>query len=166
MADAFTSLNRLASDCSPDLIVTHACEGGHIDHDACHYLAKHVAAVHGLPVMEFPLYWKDDHDQDIFQQFRNAGEDEMVLELTEQEMEVKRQMIAAYKTQQGLTSVFHLHTERFRAVRKGNGETCSWPDYAFENRRERLKASAFLQKIAEFERSLSITLGTSLGCET
>jgi hypothetical protein len=81
-------------------------------------------------------------------------------------MEVKRQMIAAYKTQQGLTSVFHIHTERFRAVRKGNGETCSWPDYAFENRRERLKASAFLQKIAEFERSLSITLGTSLGCET
>jgi LmbE family N-acetylglucosaminyl deacetylase len=151
LPEALTSLDQFVCSFSPDLIVTHAFEGGHIDHDACHVLAAHIACVHSLMVMEFPSYWKADDGRDMFQQFRNHRNDEVVLKLSEHEIEVKRQMLASYRTQQALTSVFHLHTERFRPALQ---ETeCTWANYAFENRRRRLKVTRFLEKIEELNRS-------------
>lgn len=151
LPEAFTSLGQFVGRFLPDLIVTHAFEGGHIDHDACHILAAHIARVHSLMVMEFPSYWKTDDGRDMFQQFRSHRNEEVVLRLTEHEIEVKRQMLASYRTQQALTSVFHLHAERFRPALQ---ETeCTWANYAFENRRRRLKAALFLEKVEELNRS-------------
>ena len=150
MSEALTSLNQFVCRFSPDLMVTHAFEGGHIDHDACHVLAAHIARLHSLMVVEFPSYWKADDGRDMFQQFRNHRNDEVVLKLSEHEIEVKRQMLASYRTQQALTSVFHLHTERFRPALQ---ETeCTWANYAFENRRRRLGAPLFLEKIEQLNR--------------
>jgi LmbE family N-acetylglucosaminyl deacetylase len=153
MSEALTSLNQFVCRFSPDLIVTHAFEGGHIDHDACHVLAAHIARAYSLMVMEFPSYWKADDGRDMFQQFRNHRNDEVVLRLSEHEIEVKRQMLASYRTQQVLTSVFHLHTERFRPALQEREKECTWANYAFENRRRRLKATLFLEKVEELNRS-------------
>jgi LmbE family N-acetylglucosaminyl deacetylase len=153
LPEALTSLNQFVSSFSPDIIVSHAYEGGHIDHDACHFLAAHIARTRGLMVMEFPSYWKTEDGRDIFQQFRNCRNDDVILKLSEHEIEVKRQMLASYRTQQELTPVFNLHTERFRPTSQESDTECVWADYAFENRRRRFKAKLFLKKIEQFNRS-------------
>jgi N-acetylglucosamine malate deacetylase 2 len=152
LPEALASLNQFVCRFSPDFIVTHAYEGGHIDHDACHFLAAHIARAHNLMLMEFPSYWKAEDGRDIFQQFRNSRDDDVVLKLSEHEIQVKRQMLASYRTQQALTPVFHLHTERFRPALQENHTECAWADYAFENRRRRLKAKLFLQKVEQLNR--------------
>jgi len=152
LPEALTLLNQFVSRFSPDFIVTHAYEGGHIDHDACHFLAVHIACAHGLMVMEFPSYWKAEDGRDVFQQFRDGRNDDVILKLSEQEIEVKRQMLESYRTQQGLTAVFHLHTERFRPVLDESQTECAWASYAFENRRRRLKAKLFLENVEQLNR--------------
>jgi LmbE family N-acetylglucosaminyl deacetylase len=157
LPEALASLNQFVCRFSPDFIVTHAYEGGHIDHDACHFLAAHIARAHRLMLMEFPSYWKAGDGRDIFQQFRDNRNTEIILELSEHEIEVKRQMLLAYRTQQALTPVFHLHTERFRSALQQSHNECAWADYAFENRRRRLKAKLFLEKIEQLNRSALAT---------
>jgi LmbE family N-acetylglucosaminyl deacetylase len=154
LPEALASLNQFVCRFSPDFIVTHAYEGGHIDHDACHFLAAHIARAHSLMLMEFPSYWKAEDGRDIFQQFRNSRNNDVILKLSEHEIEVKRQMLASYRTQQALTPVFHLHTERFRPALQQSHAECAWADYAFENRRRRLKAKLFLEKIDQLNRSV------------
>jgi LmbE family N-acetylglucosaminyl deacetylase len=44
LPDAATSLLAIAHTYSPDAIISHAYEGAHIDHDACSFLAMHIAA--------------------------------------------------------------------------------------------------------------------------
>jgi N-acetylglucosamine malate deacetylase 2 len=154
LPQALTSFYQFICSFSPDIIVTHAYEGGHIDHDACHFLASHIGRAHSLRVMEFPSYWKAEDGRDIFQQFRNSRNDDVILKLSEYEIEVKRQMLASYRTQRQLTQVFHLHTERFRPVPQESHAKWFWADYAFENRRRRLKAKLFLEKIEQLNRSV------------
>ena len=154
LPEALGSLNQFVCRFSPDFIVTHAYEGGHIDHDACHFLAAHIARAHSMMLMEFPSYWKAEDGQDIFQQFRNSGDDEVILKLSEHEIAIKRQMLESYRTQQQLTPVFHLHTERFRPAPQQSHTECDWADYAFENRRRRLKAKLFVEKIEQLNRSV------------
>jgi LmbE family N-acetylglucosaminyl deacetylase len=158
LPEALTSLNEFVCRFSPDFIVTHAYEGGHIDHDACHFLAMHIARTHSLMLMEFPSYWKAEDGGDIFQQFRTTRNNEVILNLSEHETEVKRQMLACYRTQQTLTPVFHLHTERFRPALQESNTECAWADYAFENRRRRLKAKLFLEKVEQLNRSLILRM--------
>jgi len=153
LPEALTSLNQFVPRFSPDFLVTHAYEGGHIDHDACHVLAEHIARAHGLMLTEFPSYWKAEDGREIFQEFRNSRNDDVILKLSEQEIELKRQMLASYRTQQGLTSVFQIHTERFRPVLQESQTECTWANYAFENRRRRLKAKLFLAKVEQLNRS-------------
>ena len=86
--------------------------------------------------------------------FATAGATTVILKLSEHEIEVKRQMLASYRTQQAANTVFHLHTERFRPVLQESHAEWSWEDYAFENRRRRLKAKLFLEKIEQLNRSV------------
>jgi N-acetylglucosamine malate deacetylase 2 len=151
LPEAFASLCQMVSDFAPSLIVSHAFEGGHVDHDACHVLAKEASAEFGLKHLEFPLYWRETNGKDVFQRFRPNGSSESVLQLTSQELHTKRQMLTEYRTQQDLTSVFTLENERFRCAAKWENSKPDWPDYPFENRRRGLKAAVFLQKVAEFQ---------------
>ena len=83
-----------------------------------------------------------------------SRQDDLILELSEREIAVKRQMLAAYRSQRVLTSVFRVDTERFRPVGDKDCMDCKWPDYPFENRRVRLKAEVFAQRRKEFEEGL------------
>jgi LmbE family N-acetylglucosaminyl deacetylase len=151
MPEAFASLLNLAREFSPDWIVSHAFEGGHLDHDTCHVLAKHAAATLGIESLEFPLYWRSAENGDCFQRFREKQQDESALQLSAQELLTKRRMVAEYRSQQTLTSVFQQEIERFRRL---VSEDCSrpvWSEYPFENRRKPWKADLFFEKIANFQ---------------
>jgi LmbE family N-acetylglucosaminyl deacetylase len=154
LRDAFESLHRATREFSPNLLVSHAFEGGHVDHDACHILARYTAHALSLPHLEFPLYWRDPQGRDVFQSFRNARNDEIVLQLTPQELVVKHRMLSEYGSQRNLTSAFHSTTERFRPMTENDCEHPSWGGYPFENRWRRLKTEVVIRKIAEL-RSLS-----------
>lgn len=147
---AFASLSAVVSEFSPDLVVSHAFEGGHIDHDACHNLAERIVSATNLRTLEFPLYWKGQRGEDVFQRFREGREGELALQLSDSEGRLKRRMLAEYRTQQNLMSVFHCESERFRPLRQNDYTRASWFGYAYENRQAQLKAELFLQKIAEF----------------
>ena len=162
LKEAFLSLRRVTRDFAPDLLVSHAFEGGHIDHDTCHILAKQTASVLSICHMEFPLYWRTAQGQDVFQRFRDPRNDEVVLALSPRELLVKRQMLAEYKTQQGLTSVFAAATERFRPAAETDSLDAVWSRYPFENRWRQLKAEVFFRNIVEFRaHPYSVSTGMS-----
>jgi N-acetylglucosamine malate deacetylase 2 len=154
LPEAFASLRRVARNFSPDLLVSHAFEGGHIDHDACHVLAKQAACALSIPHLEFPLYWKNAEGMDIFQRFRENRNDEIVLPLSPREVLVKRGMLAEYKTQRSLASVFSVEMERFRPMDQCDFSSALWSRYPFENRWRQMKAETFFRKITEFRSNL------------
>lgn len=154
---AFLCLMQFIRSFSPDVMVSHAFEGGHIDHDACHVLAARAANILGVPLLEFPLYWRDEQGRDIFQQFRESREGEVTLQLSQQELFVKQRMIAEYHSQANLAAVFSTEVERFRPVSDEPLTSPAWRKYPFENRRRQLKVESFLQKIAEFRQSTLAT---------
>jgi N-acetylglucosamine malate deacetylase 2 len=161
LSEAFLSLRRIVCEFSPDLLVSHAFEGGHIDHDACHVLADWTARTLHLQSMEFPLYWRSERGQDVFQQFRQGSAEEFVSRLSPQESRVKRQMLAKYRTQRKLLSIFRPGTERFRSMIQDHYARTGWPDYAFENRPERLNAELLIRRIVEFWESAFTPLSRS-----
>ncbi len=152
LSAAYASLKQLIREYSPDLIATHACEGGHIDHDACHILGSRAAQELGMTTLEFPLYWRSMFGRDMIQKFPASGTEELLLRLSQAELERKRRMLAHYATQSNLTKVFQLDSERFRPLVLDTRRSSGWRSYAFENRRRRLKNREFLEKVAEFER--------------
>jgi N-acetylglucosamine malate deacetylase 2 len=153
MPGAFASLLQIVREYSPDWIVSHAFEGGHLDHDTCHVLAKRAAVTINVKTLEFPLYWRTAENSDCFQQFREERPGEFALQLSPQELATKRRMLAEYGSQQNLTSVFQLQIERFRPIVSGDCSRPAWSEYPFENRRKPWKARLFLDKIAAFQDS-------------
>jgi N-acetylglucosamine malate deacetylase 2 len=169
---AATSLLAIAQPFSPDAIVSHVYEGGHIDHDACSFLAMYIAAALSLKRFEFPLYWTDARGKTVLQQFRDkpsvtadgledAAANVMEWQLTEEEIECKKKMMAEYHTQRGTVLTFAPDTERFRtaittsasfAIPQCRGYLYQTrPPRFYHTRRHRLPAKALLKEFAEFE---------------
>jgi LmbE family N-acetylglucosaminyl deacetylase len=160
-----TSLRAIAESFSPDSIVSHTYEGGHIDHDACSFIAMHVAEVLSLPRFEFPMYWLDSSGEAVQQAFRGkttgVPEDLMEWRLSEAEIERKKNMTAEYHTQQGTVSSFAPGIECFRRATSDRVAfsipQCrsylyqSRPPRFYHTRRHRLSAKALLKRFAEFE---------------
>jgi len=170
---AATSLRAIAQSFSPDAIVSHTYEGAHIDHDACSFLAMHVAAALSVKRFEFPMYWPDPSGKTVLQRFRDgdpgdaagglegAVADVLEWQLSEAEIECKKKMMAEYRTQGGTVSTFDPSIERFRPA-TGTSSAFSIAlcrDYLYQERpprfyhtrRHRLPAKALLKKFAEFE---------------
>jgi N-acetylglucosamine malate deacetylase 2 len=164
LSKSFKSLCQLAHAFSPDLLVSHAFEGGHIDHDACHVLAWQAGRTLKLRCLEFPLYWRSPDGKDVFQQFRDDGDEEFTLDLSPGELLLKRQMLDSYATQRVVTSVFEPNAERFRPMAAADGVKPAWHGYPFENRWRPLKAGLFIAKVEEFRRSLRMEDGCRWRC--
>jgi len=161
LPEAFACLHQIVREFMPDVLVSHAFEGGHIDHDACHILAWQVGKALAVPIVEFPLYWRDKNGHDAFQRFRDSHHGEFALELSDEEIMVKDKMLSEYQTQRGLTSVFRPAIERFRPMIAPDCTNLAWPKYPFENRRRQLKAAFFLRMVADFHQSASLYAATS-----
>jgi N-acetylglucosamine malate deacetylase 2 len=152
LVEAFMALCQAIRAFAPDVLVSHAYEGGHIDHDACNFLAARAAVQLGLQCLEFPLYSKSADGGDVFQHFRNTQPGEFTLQLSAQELSIKRRMFAAYRTQEKVLAVFRAEDERFRpALAENYAQLPSWREYPFENRHKPLRAEVFIQKLAEFK---------------
>lgn len=156
LRDALVSLCRIARAFSPDALLSHAYEGGHIDHDACSLIMKHAAAALSLPRFEFPLYWVDEGGKAMVQCFRDAASDPMEWRLTPAEIACKQKMFAEYKTQPGLDTGFPPDTERIRAATRTDFSIPLCRSYSYRNWRPRLwqpriRSKALLRKFAEFE---------------
>jgi len=111
------------------VVLTHAFEGGHPDHDAVSF-AVHAACARirrtgsGPDIVEMPFY-RASGTEWALQDFALAPVDgacEVCIDLSPDEQRAKSQMIAAYKSQQDLLWRFRLDRECFRIA----------PDYDFQ----------------------------------
>ncbi len=124
--DIAASLAKLFNTRATRLVITHAYEGGHPDHDAVAF-AVHAAvemrrrAGRGLCIVEAPLYRLGDNGilRGSFVAVENDRE--FVARLTEGQVRVKEKMLAAYETQTAVLAEFATECERFRIA----------PDYDF-----------------------------------
>lgn len=102
-----------------DLVLTHAFECGHSDHDAVAYAvsaALRIAPDGPMPV-EMPFYhagaegWTRQRFLPL-----EGGKVEAAITLDDRELAIKRRMIAAHRTQGETLGAFDLGVERFRSA--------------------------------------------------
>ena len=114
--------HRLAALCRDrrlDLVVTHAFEGGHPDHDAA-ALAVHAAAAllrdEGLApaIVEMPLYHLGLSGWTVQRFVAAAGPEETEIHLTAEQRRQKQAMLDAHVTQHQVLSMVAADVERFR----------------------------------------------------
>jgi LmbE family N-acetylglucosaminyl deacetylase len=107
--------------CQARIVVTHAFEGGHPDHDAAafavHAACALIASRGRCPqIIEMPLY-RAGTDGWALQSFVPRREaTETVVALSSDQQELKRRMIAAHSSQHASLSPFRLDRERFRVA--------------------------------------------------
>jgi LmbE family N-acetylglucosaminyl deacetylase len=124
LAAAYGLLEQLAERVRPEAIATLAYEGGHPDHDSCSVLGARLGERFGIPVWEAPLYHRagaglgragaDEAGELRLQQFVCNDGSEMVMELTEKELECKRAMCAQYVSQGNFLLTFDAQREVVR----------------------------------------------------
>jgi LmbE family N-acetylglucosaminyl deacetylase len=116
MESVTASLAQLFAQRGISIVLTHAYEGGHPDHDAAAFCVR--AAAHRLEtqitIVEMPYYRLGDAGEE-FQDFP-PGSDVLCVVLTENERAAKRRMIKSYQTQKAVLAAFSLECERFRVA--------------------------------------------------
>ena len=113
LREALDVLARIVQAARPKVLLTHAYEGGHPDHDACSFIGCVLGRQFGLQVWEMPLYYRLQEPKGI-QQFLQEGKGEIVLEPTPAEREIKDLMVRSYVSQTEIFLEFPERTERFR----------------------------------------------------
>jgi N-acetylglucosamine malate deacetylase 2 len=108
-------LSRIVNRWKPSLVVTHAFEGGHQDHDVCSFLCSRISQNFGIPVQEMPLYHLDVANGGlVYQTFADGMGEAEVLQPTPAEFQTKLKMVGAHKSQSAVTGEFDLSRELFR----------------------------------------------------
>ena len=100
-----------------DLVLTHAYEGGHPDHDATAFAVSRAAAhcEHPPTPIEMPFYRAAADDGWVRQRFE-SDESVFVLALTEAEQAAKHSMLAAHASQADTLRHFAVDRESYRVV--------------------------------------------------
>ena len=101
------------------MVVTHAYEGGHPDHDAVAFAVQAAARLlhqrgHGLTVIEMPLYRIDLESDGFTTSFAVPGAGAIDYRVEGAMFDRKRAMIAAHASQQQVLSMFDPAREQFR----------------------------------------------------
>jgi LmbE family N-acetylglucosaminyl deacetylase len=101
------------------IVLTHAYEGGHPDHDACAFAVAAACALRagegGAPaVIEMPYYSLAPDGGWRLQAFADEGPQEIAIALAPEERRLKAAMLAAHATQARVLSSLSSGTERFR----------------------------------------------------
>lgn len=141
-----------------EMVLTHAYEGGHPDHDATAFAVHAAAALIGVtapPVVEMPFYRAGPDGGWLRQSFASGeGEAPATLVLTEGEHGLKRRMLAAHATQAATLAAFGVADEAYRAApppdfaTRPNGGSVLYDSFGWQ-----LDGSGFLDraKIARIE---------------
>jgi LmbE family N-acetylglucosaminyl deacetylase len=111
------SIRNLLQEEKPEIVITHAYEGGHPDHDAAAF-AVHVACrlLDDPPdLVEMTSHFRDGKRR-VFGEFLSSDQTVTTIHLNEEELKRKRAMIACFVTQGGVAGLgkFILPFERFR----------------------------------------------------
>ena len=109
LADALTA--QLARH-GTRAVLTHAYEGGHPDHDAVAFIARHAASATGAALIEMPFYHAAPEGWAVARFL--PGPDPTILQLTEAERARKRAMLDAFATQAATLSQFTVEREAYR----------------------------------------------------
>lgn len=100
-----------------DLVLTHAFEGGHGDHDAVAYAVSAALrlARHGATLMEMPFYHAgaEGWTRQRFLPLKGAGPETAIV-LDPHDLDAKRRMMDAHRTQGETLRSFDLGIERYR----------------------------------------------------
>jgi LmbE family N-acetylglucosaminyl deacetylase len=140
------------------LVLTHAFEGGHPDHDACAFAVHHAARIAGsVASVEMPFY-RLGPDGPVNQSFAPAPDRPVVeLRLTAAERARKAAMMGCFRSQRGVLASFSIDCERFR---QADGEprferSPTGGRVLYENWGWGLTGAEFARSAAEAERVLS-----------
>ena len=106
-----SSLRRLFQAYATDVVLTHAYEGGHPDHDAAAFAVR--AAAGPRPVLEFAGYHADPAGALLTGCFP-PGPEPVVITLTDAEQAQKRAMFECFHTQATTLAAFGTMREAFR----------------------------------------------------
>lgn len=113
MHEVIESLASTVYRAEPEVIITHAYEGGHPDHDACAFIAAQIGRDSRIPVWEMPLYHRTGNAQ-VKQDFVNRNGTEWQTLPTRHEVQTKLNMLAMYASQAEMLKEFDPHIERLR----------------------------------------------------
>lgn len=115
-------LMDLISTAGFEFVLTHPYEGGHPDHDAtafCVHSACELMSRRGLTppvIVEMASYFEGENGG-VYQKFIPHSEhDEVVAVLSDTQRDLKRQMLAAHRTQASSLCLFEANEERFRTA--------------------------------------------------
>ncbi len=104
-----------------DLVLTHAYEGGHPDHDAVAFAVRAAIRLAGrtaqTTIVEMPFYHAGPEGW-IRQRFlpHDGASDETSLDLGPGDLKLKRRMVACHRTQSETLTGFRLDQESFRVA--------------------------------------------------
>jgi LmbE family N-acetylglucosaminyl deacetylase len=151
VGSAAASLEQAIRD--TDILVTHAFEGGHPDHDACALAAdlacKRLTAA-GLPVplrLEFPLYAKAKEGMRLLAFDPEEGA-HWKFELSPDQRERKRFALQAFHSQQHVIANFSLAAEALRPVANHDFKRVRSPDALLYPQLAEAWAAAVLRALA------------------
>jgi N-acetylglucosamine malate deacetylase 2 len=102
------------------IVLTHAYEGGHPDHDGvafCVAAAVRLLGARGPKIIEMPFYHLARDGVSLATQRFCDGEDHVVLELTSPDRRMKATMMTAHSTQAETLRAFGCEAERFRPAK-------------------------------------------------
>ena len=119
LASLARSLAAVLTAQAPDMIIAHAYEGGHPDHDASAALARAALALVGDALDAMLVEMTSYHargDAVVRGEFLRRGSPERVLELERGEQARKRAMLACYASQREVLAPFGVERERFRVA--------------------------------------------------
>ncbi|MBV9076729.1 MAG: PIG-L family deacetylase, partial [Methylobacteriaceae bacterium] len=118
-ADRLAALARSLADllADQDLVLTHAYEGGHPDHDAVAFAVAAATRLRpGPAVVEFPLYRLGPDGNWQRQDFGPGGPEAEAVVLGPEVVAAKRAMLAAHRSQAETLASFDLQRELFRTA--------------------------------------------------
>ncbi len=102
-----------------EIVLTHAFEGGHPDHDGvafCVHAASRLLGPSAPSLIEMPFYHREGEGMAV--QIFCGGEEGVAVELTPSQSAAKRSMMDAHKSQGHVLRAFGTGMERFRAAPK------------------------------------------------
>jgi len=121
LEECASALVGILSEVKPDVVFTHAYEGGHPDHDGVSFAVQSANMLLSkkrkkpYPVYEFASYHGRDGMMVTYRFIPNAHDGRVwTAHLTSGQVEVKRRMIACYISQKEMLQAFPVKLERFR----------------------------------------------------
>lgn len=114
VAGAFVALAGKTENWQLDAIVAPAYEGGHPDHDACCFLAHLLGSELAVSVWEMPLYNRAQSGGIVHQKFVRPNGTEIIVSLTDDELEKRRAMFAGYASQPDASEFVNSSVEVYR----------------------------------------------------